>query len=247
MRKKRLVGALTVALLGAPLATACGGKTTSALEDASGPDAGDASVIEASPDAGPDAGDCGARGGVCLPQATSAPPNRRPAGPGEGACAGTDVCWVPVSAPAPSACTSDPECNPSPTISAIYGRCFFGVCVCNAGFHVQASGKCDRPEPPPCADQGGKCYQQQKNPTCPAGQLEGTRALNRTCGDLILAVCCTPEAACKGPTKPAGASSVPLRFVCCAPNDTQYAPACVNGWQTCLEGAVAAALPGGCG
>ncbi len=249
------VASLSVlSLVVAALPSACGGKT-SALEPDAAPspsvvpsdaapasplDAGDAIVGDAS------AGDCAARGGVCLPKGAAAPPDRRPAGPGEGACGGGDVCWVKAT-PASGRCATHPECNPDPTISALHGECFFGVCVCKAGFHVQPNGKCDKPPPPECAKQGGKCFQQPA--TCPAGNLSGTDDLNRTCGDFVEAVCCSPEAACKGPRKVDGGGGgveVPVGFVCCAPNDALRPPACVNGWQTCPAGLTPVALPGGC-
>lgn len=242
----RVLLALAGLSLSPLLASACGGKTAAVDPDAApSPSAipSDAALPTPPADAGDaSAGDCAARGGVCLPKGGTAPPDRRPAGPGEGACGGADVCWVKV-APVSGRCTSHPECNPDPTISALYGECFFGVCVCRPGFHVQPSGKCDKTPPPECAKQGGKCFQQPA--TCPAGNLSGTDDLNRTCGDFVEAVCCSPEAACKGPRK--SEADVPVGFVCCAPNDAQSAPACVNGWQTCAPGSSPVALPGGCG
>lgn len=244
----RVLLALAGLSLSPLLASACGGKTAAVDPDAApSPSAipSDAALPTPPADAGDaSAGDCAARGGVCLPKGGTAPPDRRPAGPGEGACGGADVCWVKV-APVSGRCTSHPECNPDPTISALYGECFFGVCVCRPGFHVQPSGKCDKTPPPECAKQGGKCFQQPA--TCPAGNLSGTDDLNRTCGDFVEAVCCSPEAACKGPRKSEAGVDVPVGFVCCAPNDAQSAPACVNGWQTCAPGSSPVALPGGCG
>ncbi len=245
----RLVPALLAVLLAPLVGASCGGKVAFTDPDASPPGSTPAPVPpppSPTPDAGDSgsSGDCAARGGVCLPTGTSAPPNRRPAGAGEGSCGGTDVCWVLVEPPA-GGCTIDAECNPSPAISALYGSCFHGICVCKSGYHVQPNGKCDRTSPPLCPSQGGTCYQEPA--TCPADHLEGSIDSNRTCGDFVAAVCCTPEASCKGPTKDVGGTRVPVEFVCCAPNDALTPPVCVSGWRTCADGNSPVAAPGGCG
>jgi hypothetical protein len=67
-----------------------------------------------------------------------------------------------------ASCTADPECNADPAISALYGTCVAGSCVCHSNAVVTANGKCAPPGTtpdggpnvavvPPCEDKGGIC------------------------------------------------------------------------------------------
>ena len=136
-------------------------------------------------DGGPNPDDCVAKGGLCLGKSTP-PQNYRPAGKGEGTCAGTAACWVPVgTAPVP-VCFNDQQCNGDPSVSALWGKCFYGVCMCNAGYTVQPSGKCHTPPPPECATQKGTCRQMPAE--CLADELGSGPETEMSCGDLIAAM-----------------------------------------------------------
>lgn len=190
--------------------------------------------------------DCVPKGGVCLKPDTSAPPNHRPAAKGEGSCAGTDACWVPVSSSTVPICFNDQQCNGDSSVSALWGTCFFGVCMCKPGYTVQPSGKCHTPPPPECATQKGTCRQQPAE--CLVDELASAQETETSCGDLIAATCCNKKATCNGPAREAaGSGYVPVDFVCCGPNDAAHAPICVNGWQTCPKGDTPVAKPGRCG
>ena len=169
--------------------------------------------------------DCVKLGGICLPKGESAPPTYKPAGPGQGTCAGTDACWVLASGtPVGQACVKDQDCNASPEISALHGECFHGICVCNTGT-VQPNGKCGSAVTE-CKNQGGTCHQMPA--TCPTGKIESDQSTNMTCGDFVAAVCCHDPSSCKGPS----INGKPVEFACCGPIGGQ-GPICVNGWLTC--------------
>ncbi len=180
----------------------------------------------------PTTGDCTKFGGVCLPQGETAPPNRKPAGPGQGTCTGTDVCWVPeTNTPVGQACAKDSDCNPSNDVSSLHGHCFHGICICNVGT-VQPSGKCG-PTTTDCKKQGGSCHQQPAK--CPDGKIGSDDNTNMTCGDFVEAICCHESSNCKGPAVPGtgGNGWVPVDFTCCGPVGGARDPICVNGWKTC--------------
>jgi hypothetical protein len=161
---------------------------------------------------------CAARGGVCLPAGTSAPPDRRP--DADVPCEGTDICWVLVES-GDSACTTDAECNEDPSVSSLRGECFHGTCVCQAPYHVQPSGKCAETPPPNCPASGGTCRQVPAE--CQATELAGSADMHLSCGDETPALCCVPTASCKAS----------VDFVCCGASASPYEPSCVNGWKTC--------------
>lgn len=127
-------------------------------------------------------------------------------------------------------CVADQDCNEDLAMSSLAGTCFSGVCICRANMFVQPSGKCGTKAPGECAAAGGTCRQQP--PTCAAGELEGADTTNRSCGDLVAAVCCVPAASCKAP----------VELVCCGASTTPHEPICVNGWKTCGAGAPTPAL-----
>ena len=56
------------------------------------------------------------------------------------ACDGTKgtTCWVPVVSSGAPVCYNDPGCNEDPSVSALLGKCVYGICVCNNGY-VQPS------------------------------------------------------------------------------------------------------------
>lgn len=147
---------------------------------------------------------------------------------GAGPDAGKDSA-SPAGDAASTSCAVDLDCNGDPEVSAMQGSCQLGICVCNGSFVVQPSGKCGKTAAPPCTVQGGACRQDPAE--CPAGTLESESGTNMSCGDLVAAVCCFDEAACKGPT-----------FTCLAPTDAQRDPICVNGWRTCAAGMSAVQL-----
>ncbi len=127
-------------------------------------------------------------------------------------------------------CVTDQDCNEDPAMSSLAGTCFSGACICRANMFVQPSGKCGTKAPAECAASGGTCRQQPA--TCAAGELEGADTTNRSCGDLVAAVCCVPAASCKAP----------VDLVCCGASTTPHEPICVNGWKTCGAGAPTPAL-----
>lgn len=152
-----------------------------------------------------------------------------------------DATTPPVTGPV---CYNDPGCNDNPATSTLLGKCTFGICVCNQSSYVQPSGKCGPTPPPDCTTQGGTCRQEPA--ICSAGELAGDQSTNMTCGDLIAAVCCAPATSCKGGVREvAGAGWVSVDFVCCAPNDNDPAPICVNGWKTCKSYQTPTSKPGG--
>ena len=134
------------------------------------------------------------------------------------------------------ACQSAPDCNEDPMMSALAGSCYvsmgFGVCSCNAGFHIQPDGKCGSAPSPRCMDMGGQCVQDASN--CPAGKVPGSDEANMSCGDLVAAACCFEAAQCVGPT-----------FGCCGPTDASHAPICESGHLTCPPGYSPSAGPCG--
>lgn len=214
---------------------ACGARVVNVLDGDDGstalPDGGGgdgAPAGDAAPEPATDSGssDCESRGGVCLPEGESAPPTYRRAGAGEASCGSGAACWLLVTPEGDTACTIDAECNPSPTISTLYGSCFQGICVCKTGYHVQPNGKCAPAVPGDCKSQGGSCV---TIAGCATGQVEGTAAANLSCGDFAPAVCCyrqdTQPSQCKGPSADS--------FQCCAPNDASHLPVCESGWITC--------------
>lgn len=123
-------------------------------------------------------------------------------------------------------CATDQECNDDPAISSLAGRCFAGLCFCLPSFYVQKSGRCGSGVPPACVEQGGEC---QGSATCSAGTMEGIVPPNQACGDAGTAVCCLPDATCRGHSA----------FICCSVDSVAHAPVCVNGWRTCPHGFVA--------
>jgi len=198
---------------------------------------------KATGDGGTNPDDCVAKGGVCLGKSTP-PPNYRPAGNGEGTCAGDAACWVPEGTSTVPICFTDQQCNGDSSVSSLWGKCFYGVCMCNDGYTVQPSGKCHKPPPPECATQKGTCRQQPAQ--CLADELASALETEMSCGDFIAATCCNKKAACNGPAREAaGSGYVPVDFTCCS-NMAAHAPICVNGWQTCPKGDTPVALPGGC-
>lgn len=185
-------------------------------------------------DAGPDVPvpECTTKGGTCTAVGDSAPPNMRPAKPGEAECANGGTCWFPVGGAVP-VCYNDQGCNPSPNISALYGKCTYGLCHCNEGYTVQPNGKCNTAPPPTCAIQGGTC----RGNNCAAGELMSANVTNATCPDDIETFCCNAAAACTGGgQEAAGAGWVKIDFDCCSKSTGQRPPICVNGWQTCPAG-----------
>lgn len=196
-------------------------------------------------DSGPVA-DCVAKGGLCISQETPPPPNYRLAGNGEGTCArGAGECWVPEGKPPVPVCFNDQGCNGDPGVSALWGTCFYGVCMCKQGFAVQPNGKCNTPPPPACQTQKGTCRQ---NPaTCLADELSSAQETWISCGDLVPATCCNKTASCAGPAREAaGAGWFPVDFICCTPDKSIEDRICVNGWQTCPKGDTPVAKPGSC-
>lgn len=200
-----------LALLAAP---GCDGKIEAGAEPAG--DAG-SGAPEAGEESGTTTATCAARGGVCLPEGESAPPNRVPSA--EPLCEAGHVCWLPVPA-GDEPCAEDADCNEDPAVSAMHGTCFSGVCVCTVGY-VQPSGKCGAAPPGDCAAHGGTCRQDPAE--CEAGELQGELETNSSCGDFVPALCCVPVDACKGPAD----------LVCCGAAASAYEPLCVNGWRTC--------------
>lgn len=213
---------------------------SSSQDDSSLPDAG------ALPNAGA-AGDCAAGGGICLPEGQSAPPTHQMATADDGTCAEGQVCWLPIETTATSqVCSSDQDCNSEASISALHGKCFFGICQCNPGFYVQSNGKCaPTPQPSCLTHPSASC---SSGETCPAGSLAGTGEMNMWCGDDTPAVCCTPKTACQGPVREApGGQWESVELVCCTPKDGTKPPICVNGFQTCGAGLVPTLKEDGCG
>lgn len=142
-------------------------------------------------------------------------------------------------------CYSDKDCNSDPSVSALWGRCFYGVCTCTKGYSVQANGKCAATPPPDCPAQSGTCRQQPA--TCHSDELVvGTPAGDMSCGDVVPAVCCQKTSACKGPAReiPGGGYS-PVDMVCCTSSGTAQPPICVNGFETCDAGTTAVINNGG--
>lgn len=179
---------------------------------------------------------CVAKGGMCIGKDQTPPPNYEPSG----ACTNGDTCWTPIKTTS-GPCTADQDCNESPGMSALSGKCFFGVCMCNVGLYVQPNGKCGKTPPGSCMASSGKCRQMPAE--CQAGELAGEVPTNESCGDLVEAVCCFPGTGCKSPTK-SGAS---VDFKCCMPNDGIEDPICVNGWKVCPRGGEARTDTSGCG
>ena len=163
--------------------------------------------------------ECETRGGVCLPEGESAPPNRTTS---TDACDDGHVCWVLV--PAAPVCEQDQDCNEDPMVSTLQGQCFSGVCICTVGY-VQPSGKCAAEPPAPCDAHSGTCRQDPAE--CEVGELRGELQTSASCGDFVPAVCCVPAASCQGPPD----------LVCCGAAAAPYEPLCVNGWKTCGAGA----------
>jgi hypothetical protein len=164
-------------------------------------------------------GDCEAKGGMCVGPDATPPPTYRKANAGEGTCANGDACWVKDVGPS-TVCTTDKDCNGDPSVSSLWGKCFYGLCMCKQGFTVQPDGKCGTKAAPDCKGQGGTCRQEPA--TCQAGELASGMDVDMSCGDFIPAVCCQKAGSCKG-----------IDFVCCMPNDAIEPPICVNGWKTC--------------
>lgn len=210
----RLVVVASTAVLSllAPLGCAREGTTGRTPVDDSGASEPDAGTEEAGTTSA-----CAARGGVCLPDGESAPPNRMPSA--EPLCEAGDVCWVLVPT-GTEACVTDVDCNEDVAISALHGACFEGVCVCKFG-NVQPSGKCGPASPGDCAAHGGTCRQDPAE--CEASELRADLDTNTSCGDFAPALCCVPADKCKGPDD----------LVCCGAAADPYEPLCVNGWKTC--------------
>jgi len=232
--KQTSVLLLTAALVAIGGETACGAKIDDAGGTSPAGDGGGASAADgAAADGGSGSPDCAAHGGECIPQGQAPKSPHRQAGPGEGTCAGGDVCWLPVSTVYP-VCAQNSDCNEDPRVSTLWGQCFQGVCVCHSGYSVQPDGKCGPTALADCAGQGGTCFQGE---TCPQGkqaEIAGSAGTNMTCGDFVAAVCCFTAGSCKGPTTP---------FHCCTPADGDEAPICVNGWLTCEPGDAPSANP----
>lgn len=187
---------------------------------------------------------CEAKGGKCIPEGASAPPSYQPDKNGL-ACDGTKgtTCWVPVVGTAAPVCYGDSGCNEDPSVSALLGKCVYGICVCNNGY-VQPSGKCGGTPPPECTKQAGTCRQMPA--TCNSGELASDSSTNMTCGDFVEAVCCLPSGSCKGGAQEAaGAGWFPVDFYCCNASKVQSPPICVNGWKTCRPGETPTSNPGG--
>lgn len=188
---------------------------------------------------------CAAKGGMCIPPGTAAPKSYRAGAPGEGTCSGGAACWFPVIVGSGPVCYKDQDCNNDQKISSLQGKCFFGVCMCQAPYTVQLNGKCDAPGPPDCTAEKGTCRQMPAE--CQMFEIPAQHAPS-SCGDFVEAVCCVSAKLCNGPGReiPGGGFS-PVDFVCCAPNDAIEAPTCVNGWRVCPNQDVAVEKPGGCG
>lgn len=227
------------------LAAACSGKVASEPGDAGaepGPAPGSTTptgpsrppVPTGSDAASPPPGSgnaCAERGGLCLPPYSTppGPPARKPSK--EALCPGDESCWLVVAYPEGAACKTDVDCNESPATSSVQHKCFEGICICQAPFHVQPSGKCGKNEPPDCAAHSGTCRQ---NPAeCQPGEHGASLSTDMSCGDFVAAVCCIPI--CK----------TPVDLVCCGASTTPYEPLCVNGWRTC-EGLQPALRSKGC-
>lgn len=155
------------------------------------------------------------------PDGGSDPDDGGATGSGETLPSGEDA-GTPVDAEAGAGpgCLADKDCNEDPAVSALWGTCFRGICVCKPGFHVQPSGRCSPKLPADCRQSGGACKQEPAS--CAPGAIEGSDPTNMSCGDLIAAVCCF--ARCKGP-----------EFVCCGPTGVQPV-VCESGWRTCTNG-----------
>lgn len=139
-------------------------------------------------------------------------------------------------------CVTDQDCNEDKTVSALWGSCFHGLCMCNEGFTVQPKGLCNVAKSPACATSLGTC--RSLTLACNAGELSGDDNATTSCGDLVESACCYPENLCAGPAGLGGG----VDFVCCAPNDAVSQPRCVNGWQTCPGGHTPVLKSvGGCG
>lgn len=191
-------------------------------------------VTTGNPDGGPDlpVPECTTKGGVCTAAGDSAPPNRRPAKEGEAQCAGGGTCWLPLGGGVP-VCYNDQGCNPSPSISALYGKCMYGLCHCLPGYTVQLDGKCNTAPPPTCPIQGGTC----RGNNCAADELMSANVTNATCPDDVETFCCNKTSSCVGGgQEAAGAGWVKVDFECCSKTTGQNPPICVNGWQTCPAG-----------
>lgn len=152
-----------------------------------------------------------------------------------------DSTCLPKKPPPPTttpdkACSTDLDCNGDPSVSAQWGKCFYGVCMCMQGLTVQANGKCNTTPAPDCPTQGGTCRQQPAS--CNSDELVvGTPPGDMSCGDVVEAVCCEKSASCKGPHDgSSGGNGGAVDFACCGPTDQVMQPQCVNGWQTCPAG-----------
>lgn len=221
---------------------ACGGCNTkvATILDSNNSGLGGDGDSDGGSDADASIPDCASRGGSCIPEGQTPKSLKRKADPGEAACSGTDVCWFPIPpVPEVSACSFDAECNDDPTVSALWGACFHGICVCHPSFDVQVqpSGKCGSAAPPPCTTQSGTCGSAATG--CTGGSLASIPKTNATCaaaGD----VCCLPDDSCAGPSIPtASGARTPLDFQCCPTADgLGVPPVCVNGWRTCAPGYV---------
>jgi hypothetical protein len=107
-------------------------------------------------------------------------------------------------------CTSDPECNENPAVSALRGRCTNGTCVCNSDVVATANGKCGDPVvdagPFDCVAKGGLCVGRSIPPPNyrPAKSGEGTCEAGAVCYVLVS----TPDAVCSTDAQCNGNSSV---------------------------------------
>jgi hypothetical protein len=191
--------------------------------------------------------DCSTKGGKCVDGHSKPPDGYRLAGAGEGTCSGSASCWLPITTVPAGVCSKDQDCNNDPSVSALWGTCFYGVCMCHAGHTVQANGKCDTAPPPDCMTQKGTCRQAPAQ--CQAFEIGSEQSTNMSCGDVTEAICCNSVKLCKGPARQAaGGVSAGVAFVCCPGNDGTVPPICVNGWTVCPSGSSpleAAMCPGG--
>ena len=222
-----ILAALIVA--GAP---ACNGSLATVLSSDAGPDPRDGAAGDGGDDPSHDGGapGCVDHGGLCIGKSLP-PAGYHVATRDEGVCSPGAVCYMPDPSPGGTSCVADQDCNGDAAVSSLMGSCFHGVCMCNAPYFVQATGKCAKAPPADCILQKSATCRQLP-PECLADELRGNAEENASCGDLVEATCCTKTAACKGPVT----GGVAVDFACCSKKSGAQPPVCVNGWQTCTAG-----------
>ena len=135
-------------------------------------------------------------------------------------------------------CVTDAECNESPSISQLLGRCWKkpdspegpGACLCNEGASIQPSGKCGFTAPSSsCSGAGKSCS--SWGSCSGAGNHRAGVAANVACNEASAsgeeAVCCVPRSACRE-------TAIPGCYQ--KGTDAAYSLPCINGWMTCYPG-----------